>query len=459
MRFLVLTAALACVLLARAPALADSPSGPLTLRGAVRYALARDPTVLAKRATLAQNESTFAQNHATEFPAISGMLQNQMSKNNGNTAGTFQQFGLQQAQVFSQNTAQIGANYTLYNGSLNQINAQQARRQAEAARADERRSEQLLARDVANAWYLMLQRRQAVRLAQGDLAYQRQLLETARLQERRGRVAGVDVLRAQTNELRSEAALVSAQSDDANARETFAQRIGAPFDTPFAIPDELPEPPLPATPLEMLVAEAIAARPDIGYAQAEIEVAQLADSAIETNRRPTVQLTGAFGNQETPATSFFSQGVGFGLRRNVPGFWSLGATSTFSLPLIEYGARRAEHAAARAQIASAQGALANERALVELDVRQALRAAQTTSANVAFAREETRYGTESARIAELQYRNGLISFSDATAAAQTALSAATDLVNARVNYLDALVGLRLAVGVYDPLTIADPGGP
>ncbi|HYZ17268.1 MAG TPA: TolC family protein, partial [Candidatus Acidoferrum sp.] len=319
MRRLIPAAVLACAVLTSGPALAEPVPRPLNLRGAVRYALAHDPNVLAKRSTVAQNESTFAQNHANEFPAISGLLQNQMSKNNGNTAGTFQQFGLQQSQVFSQNTAQVGATYKLYNGSLNQINAQQARRQVEAARADERRSEQLLARDVANAWYGLLQRHEAVLLAKGDLAYQRQLLDAARMLERRGRVAGVDVLRAQTNELRSEAALISAEADDANAREALAQRIGAPLDTTFALPADVPEPPLPATPLQTLVADAIAARPDIGSARAEIDVAKLADAAIETDRRPSIQLTGAFGNQETPASTFFNQGA-FPFTRNMAGF-------------------------------------------------------------------------------------------------------------------------------------------
>src|ERR1700739_4840007 len=102
---------------------------PLDLHGAIRYALAHDPTVMADRATLAQNEATFAKNHEAEFPSIAGSLQNQMAKTNGNTTGTFSQFGLTQAQVFSQNTAQIASSWTLYNGSLNQIQAQEAKAQ------------------------------------------------------------------------------------------------------------------------------------------------------------------------------------------------------------------------------------------------------------------------------------------------------------------------------------------
>lgn len=460
MRALLAGPALALAVLAglAVPAAAQTPAAALDLSGAVRYALDHDPTVLARRATLAQNESTFARNHAAEFPALSASLQNQLAKSNGNNGGSFQQFGLSQAQVFSQNAAQIGAVYNLYNGSLSQIQAQQAKRQVEAARSDERRAEQQLAADVATAWYGAVQRRDALRLAEGDRAYQLQLLAAARAQERVGRVAGVDVLRAQVNELRSESNLTSARADEVNARESLAQRIGAPPDTAFALPPELPEPVLPTTPVDALVAAALGARADVAGARAQVGVARLADAAIETDRRPQLQLTGSFGNTETPTTQTITPFGAVGEIRR-PGFWQMGMTETFTLPLVEYGARRAAHRAARAQIDAALASLASAESGVATDVRQALRGAQTASANLATAREAQRLGAESARIAQLQYRNGLISLTDATSAQQSALQAATDLVAARVTYLDALVRLRVAVGVADPLAVVLPGAP
>ena len=113
----------------------------------------------------------------------------------------------------------------------------------------------------------------------------------------------------------------------------------------------------------------------------------------------------------------------------------------------------------RAQIASAQAQLASTTNAVEVDVRQSLRGAQTARANLTTAIQADRAGTESARIAQLQYRNGLISLTDATSAQRDALQAASDLVAAHVTYLDALVKLRVAVGTTDPLAIVDPGAP
>jgi outer membrane protein TolC len=340
---------------------------------------------------------------------------------------------------------------------LNQVQAQEAKRQVESQRATVRRAEQQLAQDVATAWYNAVQRREGLRLAEGDRMYQQELLDAARAQERVGRVAGVDVLRAQVNELRSESNLTTARADDVNGRETLAQRIGAPPDTPFALPQTLPEPPLPTTPVEALVAIAIAARPDIAGARSQIAYAKLTDAAIDTDRRPQIQLTGAFGSSETPAQTAFP---GFPvLPPQRPGFWQIGATSSLTVPFIEYGARRAAHAAARAEIDAAVAALSSTENGVEVNVRQALRATQTTAANVATAREADRLGAESARIEQLRYRNGLSSITDVTSAEQSALQAAQDLITARVNYLDALVALRVAIGVVDPISIADTEAP
>jgi len=457
-------AVFAAPLAVRAQTAAPQPPAPLDLRGAVQYALAHDPTVLDRRSTLAQDEATFARDHAAEFPTLAGTLQNQLEKTNGNNPGALAQYGLSTAQVFSENLAQVGSTYNIYTGSSTQIAAQSAKRQVESARADVRRAEQQLASDVAAAWFNAVQQREGVALASGDRAYQQQLLDAARAQERVGRAAGVDVLRAQVNELRSEANLTTAQANEANARESLAQRIGAPLDVAFALPAALPEPPAPSTPVGTFVAEAIAARPDVASARALVAVAQLADAAIETDRRPQIQLTGAFGNAEIPTTQTSGAVVipGFGVipgsSVNRPGFWQIGATSTWTVPFIEYGARRAAHRAAQAQIAAAQGTLSSTEGAVEVDVRQSYRGVQTSNANLHTQREAERLGAESARIAQLQYRNGLISLTDATAAEQSALSAANDLVVAQVTYLNAVVRLRASVGVQDPVAVVSDLG-
>lgn len=443
---------------------ATAQTQPLDLRGAVAYALDHSPTILNRKATLASADATFARLHAAEYPPITGLLQNTVEKS-ANVSGSFQQFGLTQATTYSQNTAQLGTQWTVYNGSLSQVQAQQAKRQADAARNDLRRSQQQIAQDVTSAFYAVAARHENVQLTTADRAYQQALLGVARNNERVGRAAGVDVLRARVNELRSEATLATAQSDEATARETLAQTIGAPPDQSFAVETVLPEPILPTTSLATLVATAKANRSDIASARSSLGAARLANSLIDTDRIPALTLNASFGNQFSP-TSYGAQlaqlqnpllggSPNASLARGNLGFWQIGATETWQVGLIDYGSRRAQHRSAHAGIDAASATLTTTENAVETDVRQALRSAQTAFANLATAKEASSLGAESARIAQLQYKNGLISLTDATQAEQTNLSAQNDLVNARVTYISAIVHLRVSLGTSDPIAVVD----
>lgn len=439
----------------------------LTLEDAVRYALSHNPTLVSQRVTVANLESTFVKQHAAEYPTLSGSLQNQLSRSS-NATGQFAQFGLSQQSRFSQNTAQVGSNYTLYNGSLNQILTQQDRRQMEAARNDLRRAEQQMAVTVAAGYFNVANKANAVRLAQNNLTYQNALLTVARAKERVGQVAGVDVLRAQVAATQALSALVSNRADVLNAQETLTQTIGAPPDTGFEVAQTVVEPPLPTTPLEQLVALAEDNRPDVYSAKENLQAARLSRSLTDTDLLPQVALTGGFGNQTSPTsygnlqaqidaqnalcrrtpgcTTVFPNVV-----RGQPGFWQIGIISSLALPIMDYGTRKAAHRAADTAIDSAQTALDSARRNVEISVRQALRSAQTSAATLQYAKQSASLGEESARIAQLQYRNGLISLTDVAAAQQTSLSAQSDLFNARIAYVNAVIALRTSLGTSDPV--------
>jgi outer membrane protein TolC len=430
----------------------------------VAFALDHNANIASRRATLASDEAQFAKDHANEYPPVTGLLQNTLTKqSNASATGSLAQYGITQTSAFStfsQNTAQLGTQWTVYNGSYNQILSQRALRQVETDRADLRRAEQQLAQDVNNAYFTVAVRTETVALDVADRAYQAALLQVARDNERVGRSAGVDVLRSEVNALRAQATLVTAQSDAATARESLAQTIGASPDTAFAFDATLPEPALVTTPLADLIGIAEANRIDIAAARATLANARLANSIIDTDRYPVLAINAAFGNQFSPTQTTVSVNPFTGLPvgsggRGSPGFWQIGATETLQIGFIDYGSRRAQHRAAHLGIDSAQTALDTARYTVETDVRQALRGAQTAAANLATAKQAAALGAESARIAQLQYKNGLISLTDATQAERDNLSAQNDLVNARVTYIDAVVHLRVAVGTSDPLAIVD----
>ncbi len=450
--------------------------------GTVAYALAHTPSLLAQRATIASVDSTFTKARAAEFPSTSGELQNQISRSS-NASGQFAQFGVAPVNNFSQNTAQLMTTYDLYNGTR-QLAAGQAKKQLQGAILELARQEEQTTIAVTNAFYALAARRGVVILDQNDLRYQQALLETAKTEERVGRVAGVDVLRAQVNVSRASSALVQARVDEANDREALAVQIGAPADTDFVIPDVLPEPPAPMASPAVLATIAQMNRPEIEAARVGLDASKLGDAQVDSDLRPTVQANASVGSQISP-TSFVQQQQQIdasnaqaiasfqaeqqlfpaatitpptllpNVDRHRPGFWQFQIVSNFAIPLFDYGARAAAHHAARAQIDASRASLSNAYDVVHADVDAADRNVGAAAQRLALAKLSEKAARESARISQLQYERGLISFTDVTQTQQTALSAENDLLAARVNYVTALVKLRVSLAPPNPAAAAD----
>ncbi len=453
--------------------------------GAVAFALHNAPSLLAQAATILANDLTYTRDRAAEYPALSGELQNQLSKQ-ANQIGSFAQFGLSPQNNFSENIAQLAATYNLYNGGA-QLTAEQAKRFTEASKYELKRQEEQLAIGVSNNFYALAAYHRVVLLDENDERYQQALLDAARASERVGRVAGVDVLRAQVGLTRSQSALVQARVDETNAREALAVQVGAPSDTAFTVPAEVPEPALPTTTVAVLDTVARMNRPEILAARATFAYAKLGDATVDNDLRPVVQIGGSFGSQVSPTSlvqqqqsidaqnasalaSYESEVALFPnvtfpvpvplppVDRNRPGFWQFNVTSTFQIPLYDYGQRAAAHHAARGEIDSALASLYNAYDAVQADVNAAQRNLDSAHEKLQLSKASSALATESARIAQLQYKNGLISFTDATQTEQTALAAQNDLVSARVTYVTALIRLRVALAPPETAAAADLRG-
>jgi outer membrane protein len=419
----------------------------LTLAGAVKYALSHSPNIAKQAAVVSQLDSAYVKARSQTFPGVTGQLSNQMSKSK-NYTGAYSVIGASQASVFSQNTASLGTSYT-FNGGLSHYLSLSARQQYEQAEADLRRTQQQVTSQVATAYFSLAGKNETVRLDRGDLRYQQILVEVAKAKERAGMAAGVDVLSAQAAEEKSRYALAAAQADAQNASESLAQIIGAPIVTEFDVPAQIAQPSLPKAPLDTIIELAQENRPDVASAQDAVAIAQTNRHSADTDLFPQIQTFANIGNEFSPTLAVEQSQFG-AVHRGTPGYWNIGLDTSVSLPFVDWGARRANHRNLNEQIAAAQVNLGAARAQVEIDVRQSYRGAQTALVQLASAQGETRYASEAARIATLQYGHGLITLPDVQQRQQNALSAFVDLYNARIAYANAIVNLRVAMGVDTP---------
>jgi outer membrane protein len=439
--------------------------GAMTLSDAVTYALNHNATVAQQYAQVTSAEHTLALARTNAFPTVTGLLQNYSSKSS-NYQGGYGVIGIaQQQSVFSQNTAQLGTNWTIDTGgfSLLQLSADRAAAaQAEQTLAN---TEDQIATDVANAYFAVVQKQAIVAVDRSDMHYQNVLVQDAKVKERAGVAAGVDVLKAEVNQAKSASTLVGAQADVENARESLAQLIGAPLDQAFAFPSSVAQPSLPNGTVATLESIAEQSRPDVKAAQEAVVSARFTRKSWDRELFPTLQVGAAFGSQVAPTlTGQEQQQLNFAYQQCLaapvpgvpcvpqtvshPGFWNLSVTSTFQLPLVDYGARHTERVNDDAQLASAERSLEQARLQVDLDVRQSYRSAQTALAQLSYARDESRLGAESARVARLQYQHGLIALADVIQTQQQSVTAQSDFVNARVAYVEAVVKLRVSLGTY-----------
>jgi len=433
----------------------------MTLPDAVEYAVGHSSTVAAQRANLTAAQHALALQRGVAYPTVNGSLQSFLAKSS-NFQGGFAAIGVAQQSVVSQNTAQVGiTNWNLTTGGFSFLALAGARAQAEQAQNALSNTEDQIASTVTNSFYGIVQRQAIVSVDTITLDAQNVLVDTAKAKEKAGVAAGVDVLQAKTSAAKSESSLVADKAAVQDATEALAQQIGAPLDTQFDVPKDVPQPPLPKGTIDGLVSIADTNRPDVAAAREAMLAAGYTRRGWNVELYPSVQISANIGNQFSPTQAVQEQAAlddqcrKYGylvcptVQRGSPGFWSIQAVSSISLPLVDYNARHSERVNDDAQLASTQTAFAQTRLQAELDVRQSYRAAQTAQSQLMWAKEESDYGTESARIASLQYKAGVKTIFDVLQAQTAAQQALDDYVNARVNYVEAVVKLRVSLGTYD----------
>jgi len=439
----------------------EQSTAPMTLPDAVAYALSHNPTVASAQASLTQAQHNLALQRGVAWPTVNGTLQSFLAKS-ANYQGSFAALGVAQQSVVSQNTAQVGiTNWNLTTGGFAFLALAASRAEAEQAANTLANTEDQIATTVTNSFFTIVARKALVDVDLVTLKYQNDLVDVAKIKERAGVAAGVDVLQAKTSSAKSESTLVGDRASVQDASESLAQQIGAPILTAFITPQTIPQPSMPHGTVDTLVGIAEVNRPDVGAAREAVLAARYTRKGWNVELYPQIAISALMGNQFSPTSvALEQQQVNQGclsakifpcptVPRGSFGFWSLEAISTFTFPIVDYNARHSERVNDDSQLASAESTYSSTRLQSELDVRQSYRAAQTAQSQVDWANQEAAFGIESARIAQLQYKAGVKTIYDVLQAQQAATQAADDAVAARVNYVDAVVKLRVSLGTYD----------
>jgi outer membrane protein, heavy metal efflux system len=310
-------------------------------------------------------------------------------------------------------------------GGKRRSRIEEARHEAEAARAREAQALAELAFQVRTTFTGLQAATAEERLAQENLDLARTFLQRAEIQFQAGDVPETTVLRAQVEVENVEQSLVAASAVTAAQRAAVNVLIGVEPAAPLAVPEAtlLPSRALDITDLRRLAL----ARPDVQAAEASLAARTAAVANARAARRPDLTLDAAHARLDEPEGNVLRVGLAF--------------------PLFDFGLTRANVAAARA-------AAEEQRANMELLRRTAAQEVETAYANwVAARRQAERLGgpqLERARrlreLAELGYREGQFSYLELLDAQRAYLTTFSHYLRAVAAANTAEAALERAVG-------------
>jgi len=416
------TAALAMLsLLAAGPAAGADKM--LSLEQAVGLALKNNPTLEAARQEVAQAEGRVTQTTSRWWPQLSGdagYTRNYSDRSRtSNYAGHYDYY-----------EGELSLTQKIYDFGQTGGKVEASRQELSAVRHDlsTRRDEVVLS--VKTSYFEVLKNQHLVRVATKTLESQQRHVEQAKGFYATGLRPKIDVARAAVDLANARLALISAQYRRREARVALERVMGVrPWRAKYELAPEKGLPPLPGK-LDPLIVEAMDRRPETASLKAYIAASQGRLEAAQGGYWPSLDAGGSFGygNTEFPLQNDWAAGVSLS--------WAI-----FSGFLTKGQVNEA-----RAQILQRQAKLKDLELGISEEVEQAWLVVRESQERIEVARTALEAAKENFRLAQGRYENGVgdaIEFTDAQVAR---FQAASDLVRARYDYLQAYAALERALG-------------
>ncbi|HLJ61145.1 MAG TPA: TolC family protein [bacterium] len=422
----------------------SAPAGPaLTLDQAIQQALAQNPQVTAAQQALAaaQQGITIARTGLEPTVSLNG------SGNYGTTSGTtVTSTGVAQVLPSVQGTGSVSfvGSVPLFDGGRTSAEVGSATAGVAIAEAALRLTQQSIALQTATAFFNVLSAEKLTDVRQAQLKQNQDQLAQTQAQVKAGVAAQSDVIQVQSQVAQAQVNLLSAQAQIATSKAALQALLAA--DVAGAVEVQAPAAPPAAVAGSgaTAVQQALANRPEVAQAQAQVQSAQSGLDLARVNAGPQMSLS--INTTYTPAStnSNLTNNVGYGLG------------GTVSLPLYDSGKGRAEVQQAQATLQSAQASLSAAQLSVRQDAYQAYLNAVQAAANLTATATAAAAADAALQVAQGQYRAGVGTILNVTTAEANAAQADVNAVSAVYSYQTALATLLHAEGL--PIQSSALGG-
>jgi outer membrane protein TolC len=246
-----------------------------------------------------------------------------------------------------------------------------------------------------------------------------------------GTNARIDVTRSAVELQTQQQRLNALQADLQKQQITLARIIGLPQDRALVLSEVLSANPAHAPDAAQAIAQATSLRSDLRAAETQVHAAELALSAAHAERLPSLSLSGNYGALgPNPA--------------NAHGVFTV--TGTVNIPIYQGGRVRADVEQAEATIAQRRAELADQKAHVEQEVRNALIELQTANGQLKLTQANRDFARETLTQARDRFAAGVSTTLEVVQAQEQVASAESDYISSLFALDLARVSLARATG-------------
>ncbi|MDI1301596.1 MAG: TolC family protein [bacterium] len=413
---------------AAAPADCPLPAAALDLAGVVAQALCRNPDTHSAWLNVQAQQARVTLAKSAYYPTLDAAATQAHAL--GDSAGT------------DKTSAQLSANWLLYDFGARSANRRQAEQVLAALQASQENTTQSVMRQAVDAYYAWHAADEALTAAHSSEDAAKETLRAAETRQRVGAGTLADVLQARTSLSQASLAVIQRDGTREIARGTVAQALG--LASPSAITLAAPSQQLPAD-LAPPAYEALAAalpdrRPDLRAQKLSVEAARAAQDNVDAQGRPTLS---AFASDGLSRTQSASGNVEAG---------SVGVT--LAVPLFAGGRYRAQSVVAARQLDLAEADYERQKIAASNELWTAWQSVRTAAASIGASHDLVASASEAHRAALARYRAGLGSLIEVLTAQSTLADARQQEAAARFNWHRARVALIKSSGVLNATVLA-----
>jgi outer membrane protein len=401
----------------------------LTLDEALRVGLERQPQIRQAQASVEAARGRVDQSLAPMLPQVSGTAS--YERTSGTSGQAFNVFG--GAGVNARNLYSVGLTGRLLVWDFGQTpNRWRAARAAESGQESSARGTALsVALAIRTTYFNAVAFKSLVGVARDRLANEEKHFQQIKAFVEVGTRPQIDLVSERANLANARVQLIQAENNYATARVQVEQAIGVTDLGPWEVADQSLEPvPGEEAAPDVLLQEALAARPDLTALSQQIRAQELTVSSIQGGYLPSLGVQASVAEQGPRATDLSES-------------WS--TQVTLSWPLFQGGLTRGQVREAKANATALDAQLETLRQQVRLDVEQARLGVRAAVATLVASKDASASAREQLALAEGRYQTGVgsvLELSDAQLALTTALAqqvqAEFSLASARSQLLRAL---------------------